>query len=207
MTDRICHIVCAGEFSPELLLSAPDGLIVACDAGFKSLLSAGLSPDVFIGDGDSLGFIPEVAEKVILPSVKDDTDTAAAVKYALERGYNKIYLYGALGGERPSHSAASISLLAYIDSLGATGKIVDRRCTVQYLTKEDGAAPVSSCRYFSLFAASGDARADISGAKYSGDVTLTPTFPLGVSNEPTEEGASVKILSGAAYLFLEGDCK
>ena len=206
MTDQICHIVCAGDFSPELLLSAPDGLIVACDAGYKALISAGISPDVFIGDGDSLGFIPKVAEKVVLPSVKDDTDTVAAVKYALAHGFKTIDLYGALGGERPSHSAANISLLAYIDSQGAKGRIIDRRCKVEYLTEKDGDVPVPSCRYFSLFAASGDAKVSISGAKYSGNFTLTPVFPLGVSNEPTE-GASVKVLYGAAYLFLEGDCK
>ena len=188
------------------ILQNKDCVSAAADGGLSFFMEHGIAPDFWIGDGDSLGFIPKVAEKVVLPSVKDDTDTVAAVKYALAHGFKTIDLYGALGGERPSHSAANISLLAYIDSQGAKGRIIDRRCKVEYLTEKDGDVPVPSCRYFSLFAASGDAKVSISGAKYSGNFTLTPVFPLGVSNEPTE-GASVKVLYGAAYLFLEGDCK
>ncbi len=194
----VCHIVSAGDVtvSPEV---KEGDLVIACDAGFEKL--GGTVPDLFVGDGDSLGYIPDGCEAVKLPVVKDDTDTAAAVKIGLSRGYRSFRLYGALGGRRFSHSIANLTLLSYINDAGGDGVIVDKYCTVR-LIPEGGAREIGGCRYFSLFPVGGAAEVEITGAKYPGRAALSPAFPLGVSNEPYE-GCAVKVLSGSALLVEE----
>ena len=55
------------------------------------LLSAmGLTPDVAVGDWDSLGRVPDCGEAVTLPVAKDETDLAAAARIARERGYSDL---------------------------------------------------------------------------------------------------------------------
>ncbi len=195
----VCHVVCAGDLSvlPE---KAEGDLVIACDAGYKSLPFA---PDVFVGDGDSLGYIPDFPDALVLPSVKDDTDSAAAVKLGFERGYREFRLYGALGGSRLSHSIANIELLSYIEKRGGSGVIVDERCSVRLITPASGEISLAPGGYFSLFAHGDDALVSVKRAKYGGDgITLSPSFPLGVSNEPFE-GCTVAVIRGAAILVVE----
>ena len=195
----VCHIVCAGDVTvlPE---KGEGDLVIACDAGLRALPFA---PDVFVGDGDSLGYIPDFPDALVLPSVKDDTDSAAAVKLGFERGYREFRIYGALGGSRLSHSIANIELLSYIEKRGGYGVVVDKRCTVRLITPASGAVSVAPGGYFSLFAHGGDAAVSITRAKYEGDgIALSPSFPLGVSNEPFE-GCRVAVLRGEALLVVE----
>ena len=201
-----CIIVSAGDASPEIIPEKRDGdLLIAVDAGYKVISEAGLEPDVFVGDGDSLGYIPPLEDVTVLPKIKDDTDTVAAVKLALSRGYRRIELYGALGGRRFSHSVSNAQTLLYIDSLGAEGAIVDKMCVCRILSP-DVAPEVSIDRnggFFSLFAVGGEAIVSVHGAKYEIEKqTLSPSFPLGVSNEPSE-GCRITVHSGRVLLILE----
>ena len=195
----VCHIVSAGDVTilPE---KAEGDLVIACDGGYKSLPFA---PDVFVGDGDSLGYIPDFPDTLVLPSVKDDTDTAAAVKLGFERGFREFRLYGALGGARVSHSIANIELLSYINERGGEGVLVDRGRTVRLITPGSGEISLDKGGYFSLFAHAGDAEVSVTRAKYEGDdILLTPSFPLGVSNEP-DAGCAVRVLRGKVILVVE----
>ena len=89
MSER-CIIVGGGDFSPALLPErAPGDLLLAADSGFAALESMGVSPDICIGDFDSLGAPPDFDHIIRLPVEKDDTDLVAAVKLGLERGYRR----------------------------------------------------------------------------------------------------------------------
>ena len=88
-------------------------LWIAADAGYKALREAGIEPDVFVGDGDSLGYIPDISDRTVLRCEKDDTDTEAAIRLGFERGFTRFVLLGALGGKRFSHSLANIRCLSY----------------------------------------------------------------------------------------------
>jgi len=205
MKDGICYIVSAGDASKRLLPKKMSGdLVIAADAGYLLLRGAGIEPDLYVGDGDSLGFVPDVKDKLLLPSVKNDTDTVAAVDLGFERGYGHFVLFGALGGRRFSHSLANVQTLLYIDSRGGEGVIVDENCTVRLLTAESGEyALTQRGGYFSLFAVAGDVSVSVKGAKYELDHgVISPDFPLGVSNEP-QDGCAVTVHSGRVILVLE----
>lgn len=200
--SKICYVVGAGDFDPALLSPGKGDLIIAADAGLRHLQNAGIKPHLYVGDGDSLGFQPEGIEAVVLPNVKDDTDTLAALREGLSRGYRRFYLYGALGGKRFSHSIANVQTLAFLSSVGAEGTLIDRNCRVSLLTagthelQPDGG-------YFSLFAYGADASVTVEGGKYPlKEASLSPLFPLGVSNE--RQGACrITVHSGKVLLIEE----
>jgi len=202
----MCIIVSAGDVPSHLSIDKEEGdLIIAADAGYTALVNAGIAPDVFVGDGDSLGTIPDSCEAVKLPEIKDDTDTVAAVKLGFDRGYGRFVLYGALGGRRFSHSVANLQTLTYIDERGGVGTIVDDNCTATVLSEKNNPKHRISGRggYFSLFALGGDAAVSISGAKYElENEKISPSFPLGVSNEPRGE-CFVTVHSGKVLLICE----
>lgn len=200
--SRICHVVGAGDFDPALFSPLEGDLIIAADAGLRHLQKAGIKPHLYVGDGDSLGFCPEELDTVVLPKVKDDTDTLAALREGLGRGYRRFYLYGALGGSRFSHSIANVQTLAFLSSQGAKGTLIDQNGRVSLLT---GASVQALTRrgYFSLFAYGGEAVVTVEGAKYPlKEATLTPLFPLGVSNEGSDS-SRITVHSGAVLLIEE----
>ena len=85
---------------------APNAFVVACDAGYRNAERLGVQPDLIVGDFDSAPRPQTTDETIVLPHVKDDTDTHYAARYLLEQGYTRITMLGALGGARLEHSAA-----------------------------------------------------------------------------------------------------
>ena len=176
--DGICYLVCAGKSAPLSFAPAAGDLVVAVDGG----------PTYPQGG-------PEV---VRLDSVKDDTDTYAAARLGLERGYRRFRLCCALGG-RLSHTIANIQTLAMLYRSGAEAYIEDGGTKIFVFGKSASFEPGG---YLSLFPVGECARARISGCKYSGMFTFTSSDSLGVSNEP-QSGALVEVLSGELVAVIE----
>ena len=204
MKKGACIIVSAGDVPPRLSINKEEGdFIIAADAGYKTLADAGIEPDLFVGDGDSLGFIPETKDRKVLPCVKDDTDTHAAIKLGFDRGYTRFVIYGALGGMRPSHSLANIRCLSYIAESGGEGVIADERCTVRLIEPGKTYRFEGTEGYFSLFPSGEDAVVSVLGAKYEAERMRLPfASTLGVSNEPRGK-CSVTVHSGTVLFVRE----
>ena len=58
-----------------------EDLVIAADGGLRHLQSLGVSPDVILGDFDSLGYVPYCAQ--VFTVEKDDTDAMMAVRKGL----------------------------------------------------------------------------------------------------------------------------
>jgi thiamine pyrophosphokinase len=109
--------------------------LICADGGARHLNALGLTPDVIIGDMDSLS--PEIlhsCEKrgsriLKYPQEKDETDTQLALDYALKLHPDEILIFGGLGG-RIDHTLANISLLVRIAGVGTPAKLVDEWCEV-----------------------------------------------------------------------------
>jgi thiamine pyrophosphokinase len=91
--------------------------IIAADKGLDFLLHTDIKADVAIGDFDSLSkegnaYLeqPQQMEVLRLPPEKDDSDTQAAVRYAINHGRKKAVLLGATGS-RLDHVLANLGLL------------------------------------------------------------------------------------------------
>ena len=197
-----CHVVGAGDFAPHLLCPEPDDLIIAADAGYEHLKKAGITPHLYVGDGDSLGFTPEEVDTVVLPPVKDDTDIHAALREGLARSFHSFRIYGALGGKRFSHSLANLQVLAFLAREGAEGVLVDEHYTVSLLTEGVYTFDFSG-GYFSLFDFEGKGRISVGGAKYPLDHAALPAhLTLGTSNEGSRQTV-IEVHSGSFYLVRE----
>ena len=95
-------------------LIADAAFVAAADSGLVAAMQAGFSPDLIIGDMDSLSDEDLIAEcpraQVIrLESAKDLSDTEAALRLLKGRGFFDITLIGA-GGGRLDHLIAVLRL-------------------------------------------------------------------------------------------------
>lgn len=175
--------------------------IIAADSGYEVLKSSGIHIDIAIGDFDSLGYVPEDVVVRKLKIEKDDTDTMTAVRYALDRGAEEITLLGGIGG-RLDHTIANLQTLSFIVNRGATGRLMDE--SNEILGFAPGEHKFSKRIGYSLstFSMTDEVTGLCeSGVKYPLDnAVLTNNFPLGVSNEITDDYAVISFESGILFV-------
>lgn len=204
----------------DAVFCADGGLQVA-----ERLVLLGDVPVTLIGDYDS-GPAPTEAEKnaaselVVLPCVKDMTDSEAAIDLAVKHGYRSIHVLGGLGG-RFDHSMGNLGMLAkYVDdprvealSFEDGQNLVLMKAPGTFRVPAQGTAldgsPVNRFHYFGLIAYGGNVEGlTITGAKYPlENHTLTPDTTLGVSNEVAAGApfAEVTHKSGHLLVILSSD--
>ncbi len=198
---RVCSIICGAPCGLEKKYVS--GLVIAADSGLDRCVSAGISPDIVVGDFDSArSVVPASAEIVRVPPEKDDTDTMLAADTAIERGYNELRFFCAFGG-RISHSLANIQMLRALKSRGVRGALFGEKCVMFPMSEQIVKIPRFD-GYLSVFALSGSAVVSERGVKYPLDRhELSNDFPLGVSNEILEEFAEITVHSGLCAVVLE----
>lgn len=112
------------------LLSSAD-FVIAIDGGAEALARAHVVPDLLVGDLDSISRATRAdlesreVEMVVLPSAKDETDTEAALRIAVQRGADDIVVLGALGGPRLDHLVGNLLLLGSPWLAGRRVRLVD----------------------------------------------------------------------------------
>ena len=207
--DR-CVIVSGGVFSPVSEI-CPDDFVIACDRGYVYCERLGIRPDLLISDFDSYdGPIDSTIPLLSFSSVKDDTDTMLAIRYALEHGFQRLLLCCALGG-RLDHMIANLQSLVYAQKHGLSAVLKSEDTEVITLRNRSILLPRRPGWSLSVFAVDGPCRGVwISGAKYSlQHAELTPSFPLGVSNQWASETAKISVEEGILLIVLsrlpEGD--
>lgn len=131
-----CVILSACPVSPELAkLLRPDDFIIACDAGYRNCTPLGCKPNIIVGDFDTAP-CPEQQDDdiVVLPHVKDDTDTEYAAKLVSQKGFTEVLLLGALGGKRLEHTLANLCTGLGLEQRGVRVTIQDERSRVRQVT-------------------------------------------------------------------------
>ncbi len=198
---KLCCIVGAG---PSELYIENGAFVIAADAGITKLEDAGITPDLIIGDFDSLGSRPSGENVRVFPVEKDDTDTLLALKEAISLGYDTVIISGGLGGEL-DHTVANLQTLLYACDNGVNAYLTDGITTATVIS-DKAVFPSDSKGRCSVFAFGGEAHGvNISGLKYEASgITLSPSFPLGVSNHFTQKEAKISIESGRLLIIYNG---
>lgn len=196
-----CVIFCAGKMELPPMPIGPEDLVIAADGGLVHTEKWGISPQVVLGDFDSLGYVPEGA--AVSPVEKDDTDAMLAVRLGLEKGCRRFVLYGALEGERVDHTLANFQLLLFLQAHNAKGWLVgDRQIVTALWEKQD--YPARAEGIFSLFSMGCSTKVTLEGLKYElKDGLLQPDFPLGVSNHFLGKPARVEIKEGGLLAIYD----
>jgi thiamine pyrophosphokinase len=204
---KSCVIIGSAPFENDKIFTEVDwenSFVICADGGVDTALQNHITPDLIVGDFDSVrGELPENIETIKLRIEKDDTDMMAAIRIALERGFRDFMLLGAIGG-RFDHSYANLCALQFLASQGCKAVLAGQGCRVFLLNggrltlqKLKGSTVsvfpfgVSSCTV------------SYGGLKYPlTNACLTPDNPLGVSNEITKDDAWIVVHSGNALIFV-----
>lgn len=124
---------------------------IGVDQGVTYLLEQGIRPMIVLGDMDSIcdQSLLEGLTVDKVSSIKDDTDTALAIQYALAHGYDEIDLYG-VTQKRMDHFLAVICLLEKYQDIAIT--IYDQFNKIYVLKPGIHKILKDGYHYFSLFA-------------------------------------------------------
>ena len=198
-----CIIFCAAGFTG---LAAPIGegdLVIAADGGMAHTQSLGITPDVILGDFDSLGYQPQGAN--VFPVEKDDTDAMLAVRHGLAEGCKTFFLYGSLDGPRLDHTIANFQTLQFIADRGGAGYLIGQDYIVSVVKNGAISFPADCTGTVSVFCLGADARGvSLEGLYYPlENGTLTAGFPLGVSNHFTGTEARICVKDGSLLILWD----
>ena len=200
-----CFIIAAGDFFGFITRPEPGDYVIAADAGYGVCVSQGVTPDLVVGDFDSLGAAPDFPNIVQMPVEKDDTDTLHAMRIGLERGYRRFEIYGGTGGRRRDHTVANLQCLLFLVSNGARGTLYGDGYVYTVIHNEALEFSPEKRGDFSAFCMDGEARGVCEdGFKYSLDNALVRSdFPIGVSNSFTGRPARISVADGTLILYYQ----
>lgn len=198
-----CVIFGAADFDAPAAPIGPDDLLIAADGGLVHLEKLGLTPQIILGDFDSLGYVPTGA--AVFPVEKDDTDTMLALRCGLDRGQREFHIYGGMDGRRLDHTMANFQSLAFLRRHGANGFLIGQDFIATVIQNESVTFPRADAGLLSVFCLGSDARGvTLQGLQYLLDKhTLTCDFPLGVSNHFIGECGKVSVENGTLLLIWE----
>ncbi len=200
---KTCYIVGAGEFYGGIRPDKSD-LVIAADGGYDTLMQRGYECQIFVGDMDSLNEKPRDVEILRFPVEKDETDMVLSYYEGKKRGYTDFKLYGGVGG-RIDHTFANISLLIHGKKAGDNLTLVADGYEIFAIKNEKITLQGMCGKTFSVFAFGENAKGvSIRGAKYeTNGTTLTPDFPLGVSNSFTDKECEIEVKEGILLVMRE----
>lgn len=178
--------------------------ILCADGGYLRALSAGIEPDVLMGDFDSCS-IERVTqlEKIVYPTRKDDTDLILALRYMAEHGYQEVEVLGCFGG-RQDHALGNVQSVLFGLSLGLRVTLADPHNRIFAVTPGVTEIPRKENCYISFLCMGAPCEGvTLEGLSYPlRDAALTAEFPLGVSNEFAADVARVTLKKGTLICVI-----
>ena len=180
---------------------------IGVDKGALTLARNGKRMLLAIGDFDSveesdLAYIKEYSDTLLqLNPIKDDTDSEAAVMYAIQKGYQKIHLYGGLGG-RLDHAMINLRLVSRFPE---TVYLHDQNNFIYSLAEGVHSIDKRDYTYISFFTED-KATISLEGLKYPLDKQqLTNKDTYTTSNEILEDRGIVTVHAGKVTVIQSKD--
>ncbi|MGL5295722.1 MAG: thiamine diphosphokinase [Culicoidibacterales bacterium] len=185
--------------------------VVAVDSGIHQFIKANVVADYWIGDCDSsnehLLIIDYAKQMIQLPTEKDETDTHAAVIFAIKQLHaNEITIFTTHSG-RFDHQYVLLLLCELGLQYDISIQVISQTSKIQLMEPGEYVIPKSTYQYISLFAWHQKVeQLSITGVKYPlDDVVLLPANPLGISNEICETSAKLSFGSGKLLVIESSD--
>lgn len=202
------------DYAATRRLLLPGDRLLAADGGALHCLALGLTPDLVVGDFDSLSAadLAELqargARLAQFPARKDETDLELALLHAASETPDEILVLGALG-DRWDMSLANLLLLAHPGLRAARISLVEAlgaRRQVAWLAQPEAALEIygQPGDTVSLLPLAGDAH----GVRTAGleyplvDETLAFGATRGISNVLVGQSGTVKLRAGLLLVTL-----
>ncbi len=200
--------------SPEKLREAASftDYTIAVDKGMDVCIEAGIIPDLFCGDGDSLSensslFLNASSiEQVRYNPHKDDTDLGLALSEAHVRGYDGV-IVASLQGGRLDHQLAVLGVLksAQATDIWWVEDDMIARLLRSYATSTSRINFTSECiqKTVSCIALSDPTIVNEKGLRWEADcLELTSLSDRGVSNVVEQSDAYIEVVDGVALICI-----
>ena len=199
----VVGVLAGGDLPPGHIarLAGLAEFVVAADSGADRCLAEGVTPDLTLGDFDSLiSSRADLREVLHLPD-QETTDVDKLLAETARRGYRRIVLTG-VEGDLPDHflatlqSAAKSSLEVWFALRRGVGRVLrdGDRATV-------ASAPGDRVSLIPLLGCTGVVTEGLAWEVPEG--RLHPLGPSGVSNRATASSIDVRLGTGALFLFAE----
>jgi thiamine pyrophosphokinase len=206
MKTGTAYIFCKSHILNPAKIKIPGNtsgdIFIAADSGIETAEKLNITPDVLIGDFDSIDFSPDyIADIKIIkhPAEKNDTDSMLAVKYAIGLGYKNIAVIGGIDG-RTDHTLANLFYLKHIKKQGGFGYITNGYNKISYLA-DSKTIIGKDYKYISVVPVSPEICVTLKGFKYNlENAAVRFEEPYTVSNEITEDHGEIGIISGEALI-------
>ena len=183
----------------ERYLPAP--FVIAADAGYLRAKERGITPDLVVGDFDSLGFSLSGDNVVTVAAEKDFSDGELGVRQAALRNLYALDIFGAMGG-RPDHFLYDLHLLKIAHDLGIRAVLRGDESDIYY-TETTLLLDVTVGDTLSLVPFGDSVHiVKATGLKYPAEgATLTKKDTLGLSNQCTDSRVFVAVGEGSALVI------
>ncbi|MDH4139601.1 MAG: thiamine diphosphokinase [Coriobacteriia bacterium] len=182
--------------------------VVAVDGGAGLCLRCDRTPDIVIGDMDSIQ--TEVLERLEsegvplrrFPKDKDITDLDLALAEVARTSLTQVVLTACLGA-RVEHTLATLGSMARHADLSPVAREPDQTCWVLASSGRDSIALPAPGTTFSVMALQARALVSLNGVRYPlTQYLMDPLSSLGISNVVTEEHATAQVDMGVLLVTV-----
>lgn len=209
--ESVLIIAGGNRVEPDLVTQLADfSWVVAADSGLDQAYRLGISPDLVVGDMDSVtagSLARATAAGVAIeryPVDKNATDLELAIRAAARAGYDRATIIGGTGG-RIAHTLANAMVLLADHSISLEWRTA--RATILALhVDESHVYQRSRGTLLSVIAVGGEARCSSEGLRWPLDgISLASGSTRGVSNEIVVDRARVLITGGQVLTVQESE--
>ena len=213
-----CLVISGGDFfaAPRSLYDEAD-FVIACDKGLEYAKRLGFKPDVVIGDFDSYGgaegdtnaqeagtpALKSTLKIIKLSRDKDDSDTLAAVKYAIKEGCDDFTFICAMGG-RFDHLFCNIQTLSFIAARFGIARLLSEKDEIIVIKDRSITIPKKEGWSLSVFSLCDESRGVTeTGTRWLlNGAIMQQSAPYGLSNEWTADKAEISVEEGTLIIIL-----
>lgn len=205
-------IISGGNKVEKELLNkySKNAYIVCADGGIKNFIDTEISPNIIVGDFDSIDeigkdfILKKGLDKITYPNEKDFTDTEAAVEKIMQKDVDEIIILGATG-TRIDHTLGNLSLLQKLYNKIKT-TLLDSNNEITYVEEGEFEFTKGEYKYISVISLSETLEYSTKGFKYEVDhLEIKSSSSRGISNEILNESANLIVHRGRAYIIKSKD--
>lgn len=199
-----CFIFGALDVTRTPVLPQDNDFCIAADKGYLTLEKLNITPDLTVGDFDSLGYTPSVQNTVTLNTRKDDTDIAHCLTMIDKYEFDCIFIYGASGGKL-DHSFANIQLASQLAHAKKRVIFIGENQSFTVIKNGTLSFDSNSKGRISVFSLC-DKSEKVTEKGLSYCISSTPLSrfePMGISNEFIGEKAEITVTQGELLVVWE----
>ena len=210
--SKVIAIVAGGALDGSVLSQIRQAhAVIGVDRGALWLMRHRITPDVAIGDFDSVTQaekkrIHDASQTYIeYAPEKDATDLELAIDYAIPLKPKEVVLYGVLG-RRFDHAMGAVHMLLRLESHNIYGVIVDNFNKVNIVRRQQTILKDPAYPYVSVMPVGLTVTVTLKGFVYDlVHTSLRAGASLGISNELSGKSATITVHQGLALVIQSSD--